>query len=87
MNNNQDLIHYLQIGTTLYVAPEMNAGKPTATYNQKVLEKHLSMEWTLFFCLFFFTFVKVYKDCDFYGSQKNSKVSTQKFTVLWLQTQ
>ena len=25
-----------QIGTTLYVAPEMNAGKATATYNQKV---------------------------------------------------
>jgi hypothetical protein len=25
-----------QIGTALYVAPEMNAGKTTATYNQKV---------------------------------------------------
>ena len=25
-----------QIGTTLYVAPEVNAGKSTATYNQKV---------------------------------------------------
>jgi len=25
-----------QIGTALYVAPEMNAGRTTATYNQKV---------------------------------------------------
>jgi hypothetical protein len=57
MNNNKDLIHYLQIGTTLYVAPEMNAGKATATYNQKVLEKHLKV-WSGHCFFFFFYFRK-----------------------------